>query len=171
MQLTMATPGLLDPVAVVEERLARAVRERILLSHGHFDHTAAAEPLSRVWNAPVSGLVPTSEDTNPASSSWASASEMCPPFVLSSRAAISVTVREPSTRQSRTRAVDFGCRAASTCYQGRDPLTPQGAEICQQLFTAIKHDEEIPFMRKSASVYHIFSQRQQQTVTYSRKSK
>ena len=35
MQLTIATPGLLDPVAVVEERLARAVRERILLTHGH----------------------------------------------------------------------------------------------------------------------------------------
>ena len=35
LQLTMATPGLLDPVAVVEERLARAVRERILLTHGH----------------------------------------------------------------------------------------------------------------------------------------
>ena len=28
--------------------------ERILLTHGHFDHTAAAEALSRAWNAPIS---------------------------------------------------------------------------------------------------------------------
>ena len=28
--------------------------ERILLTHGHFDHTAAAEPLSRALNAPIS---------------------------------------------------------------------------------------------------------------------
>ena len=28
--------------------------ERILLTHGHFDHTAAAEPLRRALNAPIS---------------------------------------------------------------------------------------------------------------------
>lgn len=50
---------LIDPGAEAE-RLYGIVRdrgwriERILLTHGHFDHTAAAEPLSRAWNAPIS---------------------------------------------------------------------------------------------------------------------
>lgn len=49
---------LVDPGAEAE-RLYSIVRdkgwriERILLTHGHFDHTAAAEPLSRAWNAPI----------------------------------------------------------------------------------------------------------------------
>ena len=50
---------LVDPGAEAE-RLYDIVREhgwrieRILLTHGHFDHTTAAEPLRRAWNAPIS---------------------------------------------------------------------------------------------------------------------
>lgn len=50
---------LVDPGAEAE-RLYGIVRdkgwriERILLTHGHFDHTTAAKPLSRALNAPIS---------------------------------------------------------------------------------------------------------------------
>ena len=55
---TSGSGFLIDPGAEAE-RLDAIVRERgwrierILLTHGHFDHTAAAGPLSRAWGAPI----------------------------------------------------------------------------------------------------------------------